>query len=156
MYRDKFINIFFWILRVGTGVFFLTVGGMKAMHLDRLEADIDRFDIVPHDWAWLMACLGIAVELIVGGCLLFKRMYMGATALGVALTGGFVAIFVQGWIRGLSLSCSCLGVQREVDNYPFEVTWRVLLLGVMLLLFWDANHREKVYFKPVRLNFSDI
>lgn len=156
MYRDKAIHIFFWILRVGTGAFFLTVGTMKAFHVDRLEADIERFDIVPQDWAWPVACMGIGVELVVGLCFILRKMYAGASLLGVGLGGCFVSLFVQGWIRGLPLSCSCLGVQREVDNYPFEVTWRLLLLGVMLLLFWDANHREKLYFKPVRLDFSDI
>ncbi len=154
MYRSY--QLVLTILRVGIGLFFLIVGVKKSLSVDRLEADIIRFDIVPVGWEWLLACLGIAVEIVIGVCFLFRKMYAGASLLGLMLTGCFVGIFVQGWIRGLSLSCNCLGVQRDVENYFFEVTWRVLLLGVMLLLFRDANNRERVYFKPVRLDFSDV
>ncbi|WP_369335488.1 MauE/DoxX family redox-associated membrane protein, partial [Akkermansia muciniphila] len=54
----------------------------------------------------------MACEIAVGRGLLFRRTCAGAALLGSALTFAFVAFFVQGWARGLSLSCNCIGEQR--------------------------------------------
>lgn len=154
--REKIIYLFFWLLRVGLGVFFLIVGSMKAMKLDELTADIQHFDIVPAGCEWYMACLGVAMELAIGICFVFKRLYLAAAVAGCALTACFVAIFVQAWIRGLVLSCSCLGVAREATNYPFEVGWRLLLFLAMVLVFFNARKKDSPFSRPARLDFSDI
>lgn len=138
------------------GLFFLVVGGLKVFKLDELAADILRFDIAPAGWEWYLACLGVGMELAMGVCLVFKRLYVAATLAGSALTACFVCIFVQAWIRGLKLSCSCLGVEREATNYPFEVGWRVVLLLLMLVLLWDATRRKARMFEPVRFDFSEM
>jgi hypothetical protein len=156
MYRDRIIDIFFTVLRVGMGLFFLIVGGRKVVQIDQLQADIVRFDFLPSGWEWIVACLAVALELVVGFSFVFKKLYQGATILGIAMACVFVSLFVQGWIRGLSLSCNCLGFEKEVVSYPTEVGMRLLLLGLMLALFWDAFHRGKTLFKPKRLDFSEM
>ncbi len=128
---------------------------MKALKIDQLQADIERFDIAPPGWEWYLACLGIAVELGIGICFVCKRLYLAASIAGCLLTTGFVAIFVQAWIRGLHLSCNCLGVEREATVYPFEVGWRVVLFLAMFLVFWHARQKQPL-FKSVRLDFSEI
>ena len=76
--------------------------------------------------------------------------------LGSALTFTFVALFVQGWARGLSLSCNCIGVERAVTSYPFEVAWRLVLFFLMLILLWDSCRKGKTYFNVTRLDFSEM
>lgn len=85
----------------------------------------------------------MSCEIVVGLGLLFRRTCAGAALLGSALTFTFVALFVQGWARGLSLSCNCIGVERAVTSYPFEVAWRLVLFFLMLILLWDPAGREK-------------
>lgn len=154
--RERIGIAFMTLLRVGLGLFFLVVGGMKTMQLDQLTEDIVRFDIAPAATEWYLACIGIAMELAVGLMLVVKRLYLAATLTGCAITACFVVIFVQAWIRGLELSCNCLGVAREATNYPFEVGWRVVLFLAMLLLWHQARKSHGTWFKPVRLDFSDV
>ena len=60
------------------------------------------------------------------------------------------------FFRGLDLSCICLGVEREVTNYPFEVAWRLVLFLAMLAVWYNASRRGGSWFKTVRLDFSEI
>lgn len=152
----KAIHLLFGMLRVSMGLFFLVVGGLKALKLDELSEDIRRFDMVPAGWEWYLACLGVGMELVIGVCLVCKRLYVAAALAGCAMTACFVGIFVQAWARGLKLSCNCLGIEREATNYPFEVAWRVALLLLMLVLLWDAAKRKERMFKPVRFDFSEM
>ncbi len=151
------MGLFFLLLRWGMGLFFLAVAGGKLLHLDVLQATIDRFAVFPPAWSHPMACLGLSCELVTGLFLLFRRTCAGAAVLGSVLTFSFVAFYVQGWARGLSLACNCLGGEaKEVVSYPFEVGWRIGLFILMLLILWDCCRKNKFYFNFSRLDFSDM
>lgn len=156
MFRFQFLRLVTKILSMGLGIFFIVIGLMKLFQLDLLRADIVRFQLFPDGWEWAIAPLGVACELVVGICLLFRKMYTAAAIIGSLMCFLFVTIFVQGWIRGLPLSCACLGVERVVDNYPLEIFWRLLLLGAMLVLVWDSMRQSRLFDKVVRLDFRDI
>lgn len=47
MLREKIVRTCMFLLRVGMGGFFLFVAGRKLLHLDQLQATIDRFSIFP-------------------------------------------------------------------------------------------------------------
>lgn len=123
-------------LRFPLGLFFLIVACMKSADVLKLQSDLANFDVFPADWTLSLAYIGIAMEMVLGLCLIGKCCYKMATLMGIALTSSFVAMFAQGWLRGLTLSCNCLGIEREVTSYPFEIGWRLALLGLMLLLAW--------------------
>ena len=150
MLREKIIRFCLLLLRLGMGGFFLFVAVRKLLHLDQLQETIDRFSIFPEAWGHPLACLGVSCEIAVG------RTCAGAALLGSALTFAFVALFVQGWARGLSLSCNCIGVERVVTSYPFEVAWRLVLFSLMLILLWDSCRKGKTYFNVTRLDFSEM
>lgn len=154
--RFQFLHLFTRILGIGLGAFFIIVGLMKFFQLDVLRADIVRFQMFPEGWEWVIAPLGVGAELVVGFCLLFRKMYAAAALAGLLMSLLFVVIFVQGWIRGLPLSCACFGVERVVENYPVEIFYRLLLLGAMLLLVWDSRRQSRLFSKVVRLDFRDI
>lgn len=156
MLREKIVRVCLLLLRLGMGGFFLFVAGRKLFHLDQLQATIDRFAIFPEAWGHPLACLGVACEMVVGLGLLFRRTSAGAALLGSALTFTFVTLFVQGWIRGLALSCNCIGVEREVTSYPFEVAWRLGLFLLMLVILWNSCRKGKTYFNVTRLDFSEM
>ena len=149
MLREKIIRFCLLLLRLGMGGFFLFVAVRKLLHLDQLQETIDRFSIFPEAWGHPLACLGVSCEIAVGLGLLFRRTCAGAAF-------AFVALFVQGWARGLSLSCNCIGVERVVTSYPFEVAWRLVLFSLMLILLWDSCRKGKTYFNVTRLDFSEM
>ena len=154
--RFQLIHVFTKILGIGLGGFFIVVGLMKLFQLDLLRADIVRFEMFPEGWEWVIAPMGVGAELVVGFCLLFRKMYGAAAIAGSLMSLLFVTIFVQGWIRGLPLSCACLGVERVVESYPLEIFYRLLLLGAMLLLVWDSRRNSRLFSKVIRLDFRDI
>lgn len=143
-------------LRLGLGLFFLIVGMMKLTQIHQLAEDIERFRIVPYGYEWYLACLGVALEIAIGVFLLLKQSYFVVTLAGSLLTFSFVAIFAQAWIRGLELSCNCLGVERQVTNYFFEVSWRILLFLSMLLLLRDSFKKAPRRFEHGVLDTSDL
>ncbi len=156
MLKEKIVRFCLLLLRLGMGGFFLFVAARKLLHLDQLQETIDRFAIFPEAWGHPLACLGVSCEIAVGLGLLFRRTCAGAALLGSALTFTFVAWFVQSWARGLSLSCNCIGVERVVTSYPFEVAWRLVLFFLMLILLWDSCRKGKTYFNVTRLDFSEM
>lgn len=156
MIREKIVRFCILFLRLGMGGFFLFVAGRKLLHLDQLQMTIDHFAIFPEAWSHPLACLGVACEIVVGVGLLIRKICSGAALLGSVLTFTFVALFIQGWIRGLSLSCNCIGVEREVTNYPFEIMWRLVLFVLMLLILWTSCRKGKTYFNVTRLDFSEM
>lgn len=142
------------IIRIILGLFFLITGVLKLFRMEPFIDDIARFDLFPPNWEMWIAYLGIGCELVVGYCLLMRRLYESAVFLAIGMCSVFVGIFVQGWIRGLSLSCNCLGVERAVESYPFEVGWRLVLLLLVLSLFWEIRRGKHYSYTYGRLGLD--
>ena len=133
------------LLRVGMGLFFLVVGLMKVAQVGDTANFIMRSDVLPLWCSTPLACVGIAMELVVAVCLLTKWHYRGATLWGIVMCAVFVFFYMQGWMRGLELSCNCLGTTHEIVDYPTDTVLRLILLGAMLLLHWDARRSEYAF-----------
>lgn len=156
MVKGRLLQVIFWVLRLSVSGFFLVIASKKLLAINKLQADIEKFDLFPVSWAIPLAYLGLACEFVVALGLLWRKTYAGAALIGSGMTAMFVTLFTQGWIRGLSLSCNCLGVERAVESYPFEIGWRLCLMIVMLLLLWDAIRRQKGTDSLSRLDFSNV
>ncbi|MDO4411402.1 MAG: hypothetical protein Q4C05_09020 [Akkermansia sp.] len=157
MFREKFVRAVFFALRWGVGGFFLYTASMKLLYVNRLQTTIESFYIVPESWSHPLACLGIACEIIVGIGLMIPRLCAGAALLGSVLTATFVGLFVQAWVRGLPIQCNCTSLEVQlVQNYPFEIAWRVALFLAMLVILWNACRKTKTYFNVARLDFSEM
>lgn len=142
MRNTRSITLMLTLLRVGLGIFFLVTGVQKIAGLGETQDFLTRSDILPSWCSMPLACTGVAMELVVGVCLVFRLAYRGAAAWGIIMTSVFLLLYVQAWVRGLTLSCNCLGQTHALDNYPFDTAMRLLLLGAMLLLFWDSRRSD--------------
>lgn len=152
---NRFVNLLLTILRAGMGVFFLITALGKLGAMNETADFLTRSDILPAFFSFPLACLGLAMELVVAFCLLTRRSYRGATVWGVVMCGTFVLLYFQAWMRGLELSCNCLGPSHEITNYPFDTGMRLLLLGAMLLLFWDSRRPAPTFMKLRKYEFDD-
>lgn len=156
MRNSRTIDILLNLLRVGLGVFFLVTGVLKIGELGQTAEFLTRSDLLPEFFSMPLACLGIAMELVVAVCLVFRLSYRGAAMWGVVMTGVFLLLYIQAWARGLSLSCNCMGSEHEIVNYPQDTGVRLLLLGAMLLLVWDSRRLATLSTrKPRKLDFTD-
>lgn len=154
--KPKLLLILTFLLRVGMGLFFLTTGLLKINGLDETAQFLTRSRLLPELFSMPLACIGVAMEIIVGACLVARAAYRGAALWGCIMTGVFVSLYLQAWARGLELSCNCLGATHEIINYPLDTGLRILLLGAMLILVWDSRQPNALLWRFRRLDFSDV
>lgn len=150
------MNKMFVLLRVAMGAFFLYTSFAKLGSMDETGQFITRSDIFPEYVSMPLAFVGIAMEMIVGFGLFFKWQYRGAVIWALIMCTSFIAFFINAWARGLSLSCNCFGSQDVIDNYPVELSYRLLLLGAILLLYWDVRRQRTQSWKRVELDLSEL
>lgn len=157
MRNGRAIDYMLNLLRIGLGVFFLVAGILKIGDLGQTADFLTRSDLLPEFFSMPLACTGVAMELVVAVCLIFRLSYRGAAAWGSVMTGVFLLLYVQAWARGLSLSCNCMGSEHDIVDYPQDTGVRLLLLGAMLLLMWDSRRRDVLHTsrKPRKFDFSD-
>lgn len=155
MKNGRFINFLLLLLRLGLGGFFLLTGLQKLARMDEMADFLTRSRILPAFFSMPLACIGLAMELVVAVCLLTRRSYRGATVWGVVMCSIFLLLYFQGWMRGLELSCNCLGSSHTITDYPFDTGMRLLLLGAMLLLFWDSRRPAPTFMKLRKYEFED-
>ncbi len=145
------------LLRIGLGLFFLGTGLQKISGLDETAQFIIRSQLyLPELLAMPLACTGVAMELIVGACLLTRFLYRGAAAWGIIMCSVFLLLYAQAWARGLTLSCNCLGSTHAIDNYPLDTGMRVLLLGAMTLVLWDSRQESFTFGGTRKLDVSEL
>ena len=154
--KPRILLLLTFLLRVGMGAFFLTTGLLKIHGLDETAQFLTRSRLLPEIFSMPLACTGVAMELVVGACLLLRAAYRGAALWGCVMTGVFLLLYAQAWARGLELSCNCLGATHEIINYPLDTGMRALLLGAMLILLWDSRQPSALLWKFRRLDFSDV
>ena len=153
---NRFVNLLLSILRVALGIFFLLTALQKVAGINEMADFLTRSRLLPAICSFPLACIGLAMELVVAVCLLSKRQYRGATVWGVVMCSVFVLLYLQAWARGLELSCNCLGSLHEITNYPFDTGMRILLLGGMLLLLWDSRRPAPTFMKLRKYEFEDF
>ena len=156
MKKTRVTTTLLMLLRVGLGAFFLYTGLMKVADLATTAQFMTASRLLPAFFSMPIACLGVAMELVVGGCLVLRYQYRGAALWGVVMTTVFVLLYVQAWVRGLDLTCNCMGSEHALDNYALDIAIRMLLLGGMLLLYWEARSNEQQPFVSRKLDFSDL
>ena len=152
----RVLQLLIFLLRVGLGIFFITTALLKVAHLDETAEFLTRSHLLPEFFSMPLACTGVAMELTVGVCLLFRLAYRGATLWGSVMTSVFALLYAQAWARGLELSCNCLGTSHTIVNYPLDTSMRLLLLGAMLLLIRDSRQSSSFLWKFRKLDFSDV
>lgn len=152
---NRFVNMLLTILRLGLGGFFLLTGLQKVASMNEMVDFLTRSSVLPAFFSFPLACIGLAMELVVAVCLLTRSSYRGATVWGVVMCSVFLLLYFQAWMRGLELSCNCLGSTHEITNYPFDTGMRLLLLGGMLLLFWDSRRPAPTFMKLRKYEFDD-
>ena len=145
-----------FLLRVGMGIFFISVGLLKLAHMDEMAEFLTRSDLLPEWCSMPLASLGLAMELCIGACLLLRLSYRGAALWGCAMTAVFFLLYAQAWIRGLELSCNCFGSSHAIVNYPLDTCMRLLLLGAMCILVWDSRQSVSHLWKFNQFDFTDV
>ncbi|MGA0854291.1 MAG: DoxX family protein [Luteolibacter sp.] len=122
------------ILRVMLGCWFAYSGGLKIFGtgLDRFLVDVGNYRMVgpPLD-AWV--AYGVPwVELVSGVCLMLGVLRRGALLTVFGLISVFSIAVGSAWVRGLDISCGCLGSDAPIRYWAKALEFS----GYFLLLAW--------------------
>ena len=99
MKGHKIFNAIFFFIRLCVSCFFLFISIKKVLEINKLQGDIEKFDVFPVSWSIPFSYLGVACEIIIALGLLWRKTYAGAAMLGCLMTSMFIALFAQGWAR---------------------------------------------------------
>ena len=129
--------LFFHLLRIGLGLFFLVVGIMKLRDLESFTEAIFNYQILfpPFDGytAYLVAWLEVIAGLVV-------MIGLWGTRGGLLLLGGLLTAFIialsMAAAKGLNINCGCFGSSEEPTNFVLHIGMNVGLLLLTALLFW--------------------
>lgn len=129
-----------WIERIVRWVlagFFLVAGGLKIIDPKSLTAAIETYQILPYAAAVVLSLYLPWLEVLAGLGVLLKKYYGGSLLILTALLALFTVALLQGWVRGLDVTCGCFGNPDHVNqtNYPFLVGRDLLLLAASLVLW---------------------
>lgn len=154
MRKPAVLFLLLTLLRIGFGSFFIVTGTLKIPQLDVTAEFLTRSRLLPEFCSLPLASLGVAMEIIVGICLLLRKAYMGAAFWGGIMTLIFFLLYMQAWIRGQDLTCNCVGAAHHIVNYPLDTGLRLLLLVGMSALIWDALQKRTDIWKFRALEFE--
>ncbi len=154
MRKSLSIVVLAHILRLAIGLLFLYTGIGKVTDIETTAQTITQADVLPVLFSAPLAYLGVAMEIVLGFCLIFKRSYPAATLWANLLCLVFLLMFLQAWVRDLDMSCNCLAMNKSIQQYPLEISLRLILLGASLCLTWDALNPSLSSKRKRNLDFS--
>jgi uncharacterized membrane protein YphA (DoxX/SURF4 family) len=108
---------------------FIYAGANKALDSAQFAEAIDRYRIIPWQFA---AGLGLYLpwlEIVAGGLVFFGRLRLGALAIIAGLAWVFVAAIASALVRGLDITCGCFG-NGEGSSLAFSLV-RSLTLAAL-------------------------
>jgi uncharacterized membrane protein YphA (DoxX/SURF4 family) len=134
MTPQKFNKVAALVLRVMLGCWFAYSGGVKIFGsgLDRFVVDVANYRIIspPLD-AWVAYSVPF-FELVAGICLMLGVLRRGALLAIFGLVLVFSVAVGSAWVRGLDISCGCLGGDALIRYWAKAVEFA----GYFLILGW--------------------
>lgn len=144
---DTFSKMNWKLLSVGRHLLaaaFLVAGALKWKNPAAFAESIAAFKILPTEWSNIVAILLPAVEIALGGLLLFGP-WKRAASLGVMLASVFfTALLAQAWLRGMPLDCGCFGKWDPAAGHPIIAVSRdVIFAFVAFFSYHDFRRRPQ-------------
>lgn len=133
------------LARVLLGAVFLVAGALKIAHPVDFHSDLLAYDVPLPDFVFRLVAVVLPwLEAICGAALIANVWTETAGAVVTAMCLTFVVMLSQAVMRGLELTCGCLGSEDEgwFDRPGVALVRAVVLLAgsVWLWLNPSANH----------------
>ena len=113
--------------RLLLGGLFLAAGLAKGRDVSAFAGEIAAYRLLPYVLNYLVAATLPAVEILLGGLLLWGRRVRGAALLAALLTLVFIGALLSAMLRGLQIDCGCFG---SAATWPL---WAALLRDFAIL-----------------------
>ena len=111
------------ILDLLVGGLFIYAGVLKSLDPIQFARDIDNYHMLPWAISVRFAFYLPWLEVLCGGALVVRRIYLGGASILTALIAVFIAATIIAKARGLDITCGCFG---HVSN-SLSFTWHLVL-----------------------------
>jgi uncharacterized membrane protein YphA (DoxX/SURF4 family) len=129
------------VMRVATGALFVYAGGIKTLDLHEFAIQVANYRILPHALSVAVALYLPWLELLCGGCLLFKVLHRGTLIVIGMMMLVFTAALGSAWARGLRISCGCFGSNQGIGDYGIDLLRDIAILACIAFL-WRRSRAE--------------
>lgn len=132
IFRNRSCRRAIAIMRYGLAVLFLFSGATHNTDRRLFAISIQNYQLLPFDWAVLLAESLPKLEMLVGILLLVGVWVDSAFRIAAALLILFLIAVITALSRGLDISCGCFGNSSPAISWSHVVLLLVLLFGVIL------------------------
>jgi uncharacterized membrane protein YphA (DoxX/SURF4 family) len=129
-------------LRVLMGAWFVYAGGLKIFGtgLERFVTDIENYRLVTGQLAIVVAYMIPWLEVVAGLCFMLGIMRKGTWLVMLGLVMAFTVSVGSAWLRGLDISCGCLGGTEKISYWRKALEFAVYFaaLGWIAWVEWKS------------------
>ena len=126
------------VLRVAIGALFVIAGGMKVLDPHGFAIQVANYRILPHALSVAVALYLPWLELLCGGCMIFRTLYRGSLLVTGMLMLSFIAALASAGARGLRISCGCFGSTQGIANYGIDLLRDFAIVACLVFLWRKA------------------
>ena len=126
-------------LHVAIGALFVIAGGMKVLDPHGFAIQVANYRILPHALSVAVALYLPWLELLCGGCMIFRKLYRGSLLVTGMLMLIFIAAIASAWARGLRVSCGCFGSSQGIADYGIDLLRDFAILASLVFLWRKAK-----------------
>jgi uncharacterized membrane protein YphA (DoxX/SURF4 family) len=131
------------VLRLGLGGIFLYAGAAKVVDVEAFFWDVHHFELTPWDVSLVLAVFLPWLELLAGGALVVRWLYLGAVALCGGMSAVFLGAVASAWWRGLDITCGCFGREENATNFARHLALNGGMLAAAAVLWWLSARLAK-------------
>ena len=131
------------LMRLGLGGLFMWTGAAKVSDLESFFWQVHYFELTPWDASMVLAMFLPWLELIAGGALIVRWLYLGAVALCGAMSVAFLGAMASAGWRGLDISqCGCFGPKESAMSLAQHLVLNGAMVAAAGGLWWLARKRS--------------
>ena len=138
------------VLRVLMGVWFVYAGGLKIFvaGLDRFVVDIENYRLVSGQLAVVVGYTIPWFEVVGGLCFMLGILRKGAWWVMFGLVLAFTISVGSAWLRGLDISCGCLGGSEKISYWRKAVEFAVYLAALGWIAWVERRIQPRIPHEP--------
>ena len=137
------LRTFEWIFRILLAGLFLYAALGKLRDVQQFAIDVHNYRLTP--W-WLSVAVAVYLpwlEIVSAVGMLVGRVYPGALTTVGTLAFVFTAVLGSAWVRGLDISCGCLG-KGGTTSVAEALVRAVAILSVVGFLGWRRLKTKEI------------
>ena len=138
------------VLRVLMGAWFVYAGGLKIFvaGLDRFVVDIENYRLVSGQLAVVVGYTIPWFEVVGGLCFMLGILRKGAWWVMFGLVLAFTISVGSAWLRGLDISCGCLGGSEKISYWRKAVEFTVYLAALGWIAWVERRIQPRIPHEP--------